>query len=123
MKEDENIMGGRLSTCSLSPLTGYRRNGKCQSPNGDIGVHGVCSQVTEEFLNFTKNRGNDLSTPNQMAGFPGLRPGDRWCLCASRWREALENNVAPPIILEATGKNVLKFVSLEDLSRFALNET
>ena len=80
-----------------------------------MGVHGVCSEVTEEFLNFTRDRGNDLSSPKELYGFPGLKPGDRWCLCASRWKEALDNGTAPPVVLSATNEAVLNYIRLDDL--------
>jgi hypothetical protein len=121
MAGDKNVLGTVLETCSLTPLTGFRRDGSCGSAQGDFGVHGVCSQVTEDFLNFTKSRGNDLSSPNQSFGFPGLKPGDRWCLCASRWQEALENGVAPPVVLSATSKAALGHVDLADLLKHAVD--
>ena len=122
MKNENNVIGTQLTTCSQSPLTGFHRDGKCRSSSGDLGVHGVCSQVTEAFLEFTKSRGNDLSTPNDFSGFPGLKPGDRWCLCASRWKEALDNGVAPPVILSATSDTVLKYVRIEDLVKYAADD-
>lgn len=121
MKSDKNVLGTQLEDCGLSPLTGFNRNGNCQSEENDIGVHGVCSEVTEDFLNFTKARGNDLSTSNKLYGFPGLKPGDRWCLCASRWKEALDHDVAPPIVLSATNEAVLDYVSLEELLKYAVD--
>ena len=119
MKSVNNVLGSPLENCSLSPITGFKRDGTCHTPDQDLGVHGVCSVVTEDFLKFTKSRGNDLSTPKPMFGFPGLKPGDRWCLCATRWREALDNGAAPPVILSATSETVLDFVSLDDLLRYA----
>ena len=119
MKPDKNVVGKALETCGLSPLTGFKRDGCCHTPNEDLGVHGVCSEVTKDFLDFTKTRGNDLSTPNPVHGFEGLKPGDRWCLCAGRWKEAMENGVAPPVILEATSEAVLDYVSLDVLLKFA----
>src|SRR5215831_17086413 len=95
-----NVLGTDLVTCSMEPLTGWYRTGCCETDADDLGVHAVCAEVTEEFLEFSKSAGNDLSTPRP--GFDGLQPGDRWCLCASRWQEALEAGVAPPVILEAT---------------------
>jgi uncharacterized protein (DUF2237 family) len=121
MDSEKSVIGTALETCSLSPVTGFNRNGVCQAPDRDFGVHGVCSQVTKEFLEFTKSRGNDLSTPNEMFGFPGLKPGDRWCLCASRWKEALDQGIAPPVVLSATSEAVLKFVSLDELLKFAVD--
>jgi uncharacterized protein (DUF2237 family) len=121
MESERNVLGTQLETCSLSPLTGFNRNGNCQSVVNDIGVHGVCSEVTEDFLNFTKDRGNDLSSPNKSYGFPGLKPGDRWCLCASRWKEALDHGVAPAIVLSATNEAVLDYVDLDDLLKYAVD--
>ena len=121
MEFEKNVLGNRLETCSLSPLTGFNRNGRCQSVQQDYGVHGVCSEVTEDFLNFTKARGNDLSSPNGLYGFPGLRPGDRWCLCASRWKEAVDNGAAPPVILSATSEVVTKTIDLDDLIEHAVD--
>ena len=115
MEFEKNILGNRLETCGLSPVTGFNRNGNCQSIQHDFGVHGVCSEVTRDFLNFTKNRGNDLVSPNELYGFPGLKPGDRWCLCASRWKEALDHGMAPPVVLSATNEAVLNIVDLDDL--------
>ena len=119
MKSVNNVLGSPLENCSISPITGFNRDGTCRTPDQDLGVHGVCSVVTEDFLKFTKFRGNNLSTPNPMFGFPGLKPGDRWCLCASRWREALDHGAAPPVVLSATSESVLDFVSLDDLLRYA----
>ncbi len=119
MKSVNNVLGSLLENCSISPITGFNRDGTCRTPDQDLGVHGVCSVVTEDFLKFTKFRGNNLSTPNPMFGFPGIKPGDRWCLCASRWREALDHGAAPPVVLSATSESVLDFVSLDDLLRYA----
>lgn len=114
-----NVLGGKLETCSLSPLTGFSRSGKCEIGPEDYGLHVVCARVTEEFLAFSKAHGNDLSTPNPAWGFAGLGPGDRWCLCARRWKEAMEAGFAPPVVLEATHMSTLEFVSLEELQRHA----
>ena len=114
-----NVLGEALETCSLQPLTGFLRDGDCRIGPNDVGRHGVCAQVTDAFLEFTKNRGNDLSTPLPGAGFPGLKPGDRWCLCVDRWKEAEENGVAPPVILAATHAAVLDRVHLAQLKRHA----
>lgn len=122
MSEAKNILGGPLAVCSTDPMTGYYRNGCCDTGAGDMGAHVVCAQVTEEFLTYTKNRGNDLSTPRPQFNFPGLKPGDRWCLCASRWQEALEAGVAPPVVLEATHAMALEHVSLHDLKQYALDQ-
>jgi len=114
-----NVLGGELLPCSLQPVTGFFRDGCCHTGPGDAGMHVVCAVVTDEFLRFSLTRGNDLVTPMPHYGFPGLRPGDRWCLCASRWKEALDAGVAPPVVLEATHFSALAFVSLDDLRRHA----
>jgi uncharacterized protein (DUF2237 family) len=119
--ESLNVLGGPLETCSLHPLTGFLRDGDCRVGPNDVGRHGVCAQVTDAFLEFTKNRGNDLSTPLPAAGFPGLKPGDRWCLCVDRWKEAEESGVAPPVILAATHAAVLDRADLVQLKRHARN--
>lgn len=103
-------------------MTGYYRDGKCNTGGGDYGAHVVCAQVTEEFLTFSKQRGNDLISPVPLFNFPGLKPGDRWCLCASRWKEALDAGVAPPIVLSATHASALEYVSQEELRQYALEE-
>lgn len=121
MAEAENVLGGNLDICCTSPVTGYYRDGLCRTGGQDFGLHVVCAQVTAEFLEFTKSRGNDLSTPVPQFNFPGLKPGDRWCLCASRWQEALDAGVAPPVILEAIHARALEFVSLDDLKKHALS--
>lgn len=100
-------------------MTGFYRDGKCSTGAGDFGVHVVCAQVTEEFLAFTKSQGNDLSTPR--SNFPGLKPGDRWCLCASRWKEALDAGVAPPVVLSATHAATLEHVSLSELKQHSVH--
>ncbi len=119
MTEARNVLGQQLEICCTSPMTGYYRDGKCNTGGGDFGAHVVCAQVTEEFLAFTKSRGNDLSTAVPAFNFPGLKPGDRWCLCASRWKEALDAGVAPPIVLSATHASALEYVSLEELKQHA----
>lgn len=115
-----NVIGGELAPCSMQPVTGFFRDGCCRTGPGDVGLHVVCAVVTDEFLRFSLARGNDLVTPAPHYGFPGLRPGDRWCLCAARWKEALEADVAPPVILEATHFSALAYVSLDDLRRHAV---
>ncbi len=110
-----NVLGGDLEPCSLDPVTGFHRDGYCRMGSGDLGVHVVCAVMTEEFLEFTRMRGNDLVTPQPQWLFPGLEPGDRWCVVALRWQEAFESGVAPPVILEATHASALEFVSLADL--------
>ncbi len=120
--ESFNVLGKPLERCSLDPLTGFMRDGDCRIGPSDVGRHGVCAQVTDAFLEFTKSRGNDLSTPIPAAGFPGLKPGDRWCLCVDRWKEAQANGVAPPVILAATHAAALDGVNLAQLKRHALKE-
>ena len=110
-----NVLGGDLELCSDDPMTGFFRDGKCRTGHDDRGVHAVCTRVTREFLEFSLNRGNDLVHPLPQYGFPGLTPGDRWCLCAARWKEALREGVAPPVILAATHISALEFVGLDDL--------
>jgi uncharacterized protein len=122
MAEAENVMGSALQTCCTSPMTGFYRDGLCQTGPQDTGVHVVCAQLTEAFLRYTKAQGNDLSTPRPEYGFPGLKPGDKWCLCAARWREALEDGVAPPVVLKSTHKATLQYVSLADLLDNAVAE-
>ncbi|MHB1308504.1 MAG: DUF2237 family protein [Limisphaerales bacterium] len=119
MSTPRNVLGGPLETCSRDPLTGFYRTGCCETGRDDQGLHLLCAVMTQEFLEFTRLRGNDLSTPVPEAGFPGLEPGDRWCLCIARWAEALEEGAAPPVVLEATHISTLEFVSLDDLKRHA----
>ena len=115
-----NVLGATLAPCSYDPMTGYYRTGCCDTGAGDMGVHTVCTKVTAAFLAFSKSRGNDLSTPVPEFQFPGLKPGDRWCLCAPRWKEAFEAGKAPPVVLEATHMSTLEYVSLEELQQFAV---
>lgn len=115
-----SVAGGELRQCCLQPRTGFYRDGYCQTGPEDLGRHTVCAEVTAEFLEFSKARGNDLMTPAPAYGFPGLKPGDKWCLCASRWKEAFDAGVAPKVYLEATHEKTLEFVSLEDLRRHAV---
>lgn len=121
MTEASNVLGGKLEICCTKPMTGFYRDGKCSTGAGDMGAHVVCAQMTEAFLSFTQSRGNDLSTPVPMFQFPGLKPGDRWCLCASRWKEALDAGVAPPVVLAATHASALEYVSLAELKDHALD--
>ena len=116
-----NVLGGPLQSCCKDPMTGFFRDGYCRLGPGDRGVHVVCAVMTEEFLEFSEVAGNDLQTPRPEFDFPGLQPGDRWCLCVERWREALEMGAAPPVILEATHSSALEFVSLEELREYALD--
>jgi uncharacterized protein len=121
MPESLNVLGGELRACSFDPLTGYYRDGSCRGTEDDAGTHVVCARVTPEFLAFSLARGNDLVTPQPAARFRGLRAGDRWCLCALRWLEALEAGVAPPVVLEATHESALDLVPLEVLKRHAFD--
>lgn len=111
----KNILGLPLVPCSMQPRTGFFRTGCCETGPEDHGVHVVCAVVTEAFLAFSLERGNDLSTPRPELGFPGLRPGDRWCLCASRWKEALDAGVAPPVVLASTHEGALRHLARADL--------
>jgi uncharacterized protein len=120
-RDDCNVLGGPLEACSVEPRTGFFRDGSCNTGPDDVGLHVVCAQMTAEFLAYSRSRGNDLSTPVPEFGFPGLQPGDRWCLCAGRWREARDDGVAPPVILAATHEETLAVVSLDDLRRHALD--
>ena len=120
MSTARNVIGGTLEPCSTDPVTGFFRDGCCRTGGGDVGLHVVCAEMTEEFLAFSSSRGNDLVTPNPAFGFPGLVAGDRWCLCVERWREALDAGVAPPVVLEATHVSALEFVDLEDLRAHAI---
>lgn len=114
-----NVLGGELQACSFDPLTGFFRDGCCHTVDEDLGAHVICARVTREFLDFSAARGNDLSTPQPQARFAGLKPGDRWCLCASRWLEALQAGVAPPVVLEATHEKALQRVPLDVLQQHA----
>jgi uncharacterized protein len=116
-----NVFGESLKSCSERPVTGFYRSGCCHTGPEDLGLHTVCVEVTAEFLAFSKSRGNDLSTPRPEFGFPGLEPGDRWCLCAARWREAFETGRAPRVVLAATHEATLELVELGDLKRYAID--
>ena len=116
----KNVLGGVLAPCSTDPLTGFFRDGCCNTAPDDYGSHTVCAQMTDAFLVFSKAKGNDLSTPNPQFQFLGLKAGDRWCLCAARWREAAEAGVAPPVILESTHERALEVIALADLEYHAL---
>lgn len=107
-----NVLGGELEPCSTSPMTGFFRNGCCETGPHDVGLHTVCAVMTAEFLAFSRQAGNDLTTPRPDLAFPGLRPGDRWCLCAGRWKEAMDAGVAPPLVLEACHEETLAIVAL-----------
>ena len=121
MNKALNVLGDELLTCSTSPMTGFYRDGCCNTDLQDAGTHTVCAQMTERFLTFTKTRGNDLATPRPEFQFPGLKPGDFWCLCALRWKEALEAGLAPKVKLSATHAKTLEFVSLEELQNHAID--
>jgi uncharacterized protein (DUF2237 family) len=120
-RQQRNVFGDPLSVCSQQPLTGFYRSGCCHTGPEDVGLHTVCVEVTADFLAFSKARGNDLSTAQPEFGFPGLNPGDRWCLCAARWREALDAGKAPRVILAATHEATLEIVALADLKRHAID--
>ena len=116
----KNVLGTELKACSQQPLTGFFRDGCCNTGDQDLGAHTVCAEMTEEFLTYSKDRGNDLSTPRPEFQFPGLTAGDRWCLCASRWVEAYEAGKAPRVVLESTHERTLEFVSLATLQHYAI---
>lgn len=116
-----NVLGEALQPCSFDPLTGFFRDGCCRTDDTDSGSHIVCAQVTAEFLSFSKQRGNDLSTPRPEYGFAGLKAGDQWCLCATRWLEALQAGAAPQIVLAATHENILDLISLETLVEYGID--
>lgn len=115
-----NVLGGPLTACSYDPLTGFQRTGCCDASAGDPGRHVICVKVTAEFLRFSRSVGNDLSTPRPEYRFAGLKPGNRWCLCASRWLEAERAGAAPPVVLAATHRSALEIVDLDLLRRYAL---
>lgn len=115
-----NVLGTPLQSCCMDPVTGFYRNGRCDTGNEDLGLHLVCAEMTAEFLEFSQEMGNDLSTPRPEFGFPGLKPGDRWCVCVQRWAEALRAGKAPRVHLEATHLLALEFVTLDDLKSHAL---
>ncbi len=117
----KNIFGENLEECSCAPMTGFFRNGKCETCGDDTGMHTVCAQVTEEFLVFSKQAGNDLSTPIPAYQFPGLKPGDRWCICLPRWLEALEAGVAPKLVLKATHISAIEHIEQEVLFQNAID--
>lgn len=121
MSTAKNVLGEPLQPCSMDPLTGFFRDGCCRTGPLDVGRHVVCARLNAEFLEFSKSRGNDLSTPRPEAGFPGLKPGDRWCLCAARWKEALEAGCAPKVVLTATHEAALQVIRLDDLKRHAFD--
>lgn len=121
MSLPKNVLGTELKSCCTSPVTGFYRDGYCRTGKSDVGLHIVCCVMTEEFLAFSKQVGNDLSTPMEQYQFPGLQPGDQWCLCMLRWKEALEAGCAPQVILEATHMSAIEFVELDDLKSHAVD--
>lgn len=122
MPEARNVLGGKLQPCCKFPMTGFYRDGYCHTGPEDIGRHSVCIRATEEFLEFSREAGNDLSTPREDLDFPGLIAGDQWCLCAPRWQEAFEAGAAPQVILSATEASALEVIDLEDLKKHAADE-
>jgi hypothetical protein len=116
-----NVLGGALAPCSMAPMTGFYRDGCCNTGPQDLGAHVVCAEMTRAFLDHSRAAGNDLSTPNPAFGFPGLQPGDRWCVCAARWRDALKAGLAPPVVLAATHEAVLDIIPFDDLKKHALD--
>lgn len=120
MSDARNVLGGLLQVCSVAPMTGFGRDGVCHTGPQDLGSHTVCARMTAAFLDYSLQRGNDLVTPVPEYDFPGLKPGDHWCVCATRWLEAAEAGVAPPIVLEATHQGALRHVALADLEYHAL---
>ena len=121
MDPARNVFGEPIESCSEDPMTGFFRDGCCNTSGQDLGRHTVCIRVTAEFLHFSRSRGNDLSTPREEFGFSGLRLGDQWCLCAARWQEALEAGAAPRVVLRATHAATLEIVEIEDLKRYAID--
>ena len=121
MEKQRNVFGENIKECSCSPMTGFYRDGLCNTDSDDVGSHTICAQVTEDFLSYSKNKGNDLSTPVPEFGFAGLKEGDRWCLCAERWKEAFEDGKAPKVVLESTNEEVLKVIPLENLKQYAID--
>ena len=122
MTEEKNVLGTPLQSCCTDPMTGFYRDGRCVTGPQDRGKHLICAQVTDEFLLFSQDRGNDLIHPLPAYGFPGLKSGDRWCLCASRWQEAYEAGVAPPVVLEATHEAALQYLTMEALQAHSVSE-
>ncbi|MGD2011919.1 MAG: DUF2237 domain-containing protein [Desulfobacterales bacterium] len=122
MAADKNVYGDKLQPCGSDPITGYTRTGTCETGPADRGSHTVCAEVSDEFLIYSRAMGNDLISPVPEYDFPGLVPGNRWCLCVLRWKEALEAGVAPPVVLESTHENALRHVSLEQLQQHAVKK-
>jgi uncharacterized protein (DUF2237 family) len=120
-KPQRNVLGGEIGPCSVDPVTGFFRDGCCNTSPEDVGSHTVCVVMTAEFLAFSKAQGNDLSTPMPQFRFPGLKPGDRWCLCAPRWQEAFEAGKAPKVVMASTHEGALEYAAFADLKRFAID--
>jgi uncharacterized protein (DUF2237 family) len=120
MTNQKNVLGTPLEICSCEPMTGFYRNGRCETGPDDRGLHFVCIRATEDFLEFSKAQGNDLSTPVPQFGFAGLKEGDRWCLCVTRWSDALEAGCAPQVVLKSTHQSTIEFVDLEDLQKHSV---
>ena len=123
MSTVQNVLGSELEICCTSPMTGFYRDGCCRTGAEDFGLHLVCAQVTPAFLAFSKARGNDLTTPAPQYGFPGLKPGDRWCMCVSRWQEALDAGVAPPVVMAATHASTLEYADMQTLKAHATEDS
>ena len=119
---ETNVLGTELQSCCTSPMTGFFRTGVCLTGPNDHGSHVVCAQITDQFLKFTKSKGNDLSTPHLSHGFPGLKVGDKWCLCVTRWNEAAQAGFGPPVYLSSTHRAALNIVTLEELKKHAVTE-
>ena len=121
MKDQKNVLGQALRACCMQPITGFTRNGFCELHSEDQGLHTVCIIVTDDFLTFSKSSGNDLSTPLPDYHFPGLKEGDKWCLCAMRWKEAYDAGVAPKVVISATHESVLDIIELDTLKKYAID--
>jgi uncharacterized protein (DUF2237 family) len=120
-KLNKNVYGEAIEVCCEEIMTGYLRNGLCETSDDDVGSHTVCAKVTKEFLDYSKNKGNDLITPRPEFNFPGLKEGDKWCVCAGRWLEALNDGVAPPILIKSTNAKALEIISIELLRKYAID--
>ncbi len=116
-----NVFGEKIEVCSKETMTGYLRNGSCETLDDDIGSHTVCAKVTKKFLEYSRDKGNDLMTPRPELGFPGLKDGDKWCVCAARWLEALNDNVAPPILIKSTNRLALEVIDIDLLKKHAVD--
>jgi len=116
-----NVFGEKIEVCSEETMTGYLRNGSCETLDDDVGSHTVCAKVTKKFLEYSRDKGNDLMTPRPELGFPGLKDGDKWCVCAARWLEALNDNVAPPILIKSTNRLALEVIDIDLLKKHAVD--